>query len=108
MLAPYILVVLVAAAWSAYWFTARGKIERGFDEQATILRQRGYDIGWTERSVSGFHFRFYVTVKQPKIVEPGGWGLSAPFLEAEAAAYNPNLELDGLIIKSGIGYAIKP
>ena len=113
ILAPYILVVLVAAAWSAYWFTARGKIERGFDEQATILRQRGYDIGWAERSVSGFPFRFYVTVKQPKIVEPGGWGLSASFLEAEAAAYDPKLVVlnapQGVTLRrpDGRAYAVK-
>lgn len=113
ILAPYILVLLLAAGWSAYWLTARDRIERGFDEQATVLRQRGYDIGWTERSVTGFPFRFNIILRDPKISEPGGWGLAAPFLQAEAAAYNPSVAVlsapQGVRLQrpDGRAYAIK-
>lgn len=113
ILAPYILVALLAAGWSAYWFTTRDKIERGFDDEAASLQQRGYDIGWTARSVTGFPFRFYVTLRQPRITEPGGWGLAAPFLEAETAAYNPSVVVfsaaQGVTLRrpDGRAYAVK-
>jgi hypothetical protein len=88
---PYVLAALLAAGWSLYWLSGKTRIEKGLEDQTAALKAQGYDVAWSSAKVSGYPFRFYVTMKAARIAEPGGWGVSAPYLEAEAAAYQPGL-----------------
>lgn len=85
------LAALAAAGWSAWWFIARDRIVASLDAQAAELREAGYDIAWSERTIGGFPFRYFVKLKDARIIEPGGWGISAARLEAETAAYSPTV-----------------
>jgi hypothetical protein len=90
-LLPLFLAALAAAGWSAWWFVARDRIVLSLDAEAARLREAGYDIGWSERTIGGYPFRFFVQMKDARIAEPGGWGLAASRLEAETAAYAPTV-----------------
>jgi hypothetical protein len=99
-LLPLFLFALAAAGWCAWWFIAAGRIDQGLDEQATALRARGYEVSWDERRLGGFPFRFHVRMTNARFAEPGGWGLSAPVLEAQAAAYAPTVVV--FVAKDGV------
>jgi hypothetical protein len=55
---PFIALGLLAAAWSGFWFYARGKSEDVLDR--IIAREAGLGRQWTcqDRTISGFPFRF--------------------------------------------------
>src|SRR5687768_10569061 len=81
-LAPLFLAALAAAAWCGWWFYAANRISQGFDDQAKALRERGYEVAYEGWNLGGFPFRFDLSMNNARIGEPGGWGLSAPRLEA--------------------------
>jgi hypothetical protein len=62
-----VLVLLAAAAWSAFWFYAASQVEEQFDgwRSREARAGRAYDCG--SRSVSGFPFRLEVRCKQPLV-----------------------------------------
>ncbi len=122
VLLPFFLVGALAIGWTVYWFIAREKIEAGLEINAAALRDQGYKVAWSEAVVSGYPFRFEVTLKDAVITEPGGWGLAAPVLEAATAAYAPgvialvapervvlslpdgqSLEITGRVLRASIG-----
>lgn len=82
--APFVLLLVAAAAWSAFWVYLRGETVRQMDGQVVALRAAGYDIAWGGRTVDGYPFRLDVTLTDARIREPSGWALSAPRFEAEA------------------------
>ena len=86
LFAPYVLVLIAFAAWSAYWFYAKDRILAELD---AAKASGAYSISFSGRRVEGYPFRFYVTLEQPKIAERSGWGLAAPRLELEAGAWDP-------------------
>ncbi|MCC7266933.1 MAG: DUF2125 domain-containing protein [Caulobacteraceae bacterium] len=87
--APFVLALLLAAAWGGVWLHLRGQVERVLDECADHLRAQGYEVAWKSREVSGFPMRLSVTLTEPRIREPSGWALAAPVLEAEARVHAP-------------------
>src|SRR4051794_27828385 len=86
---PFILVLLAAAAWTVFWVWARGEAQTRMDATVADLSQAGYQISWKRRTVSGYPFRMDVTLTEPQLREPSGWGLQAPVLEGEAYLYTP-------------------
>lgn len=88
---PFLILLAAVAAWSAYWLWARGQLETRMDAAAAGLGRAGYHLSWRSREVGGYPFRIYVTLTDPQLREPSGWGLQAPVLEAEAYAYAPGL-----------------
>jgi len=88
LIAPYILAVLLAAGWCGWWFYGVGQLQVAMDREAKTLAGRGVDVRWENRKVTGFPFRFMVTLDNVSIRERDGWSLTAPRIEAEAAAYN--------------------
>lgn len=56
--APFVVLGLVAIAWSGFWFYAKGKSEEVLD--SIFAREAGLGRIWTckDRSISGFPFRF--------------------------------------------------
>lgn len=112
-LAPLFLAALAVAAWCGWWFYAANRISQGFDAEAKALRDRGFEVAYEGWNLGGFPFRFDLSMKNARIAEPGGWGLSAPSLQAETAAYSPNVIVlvaeDGVVLKrpDGRAFSIK-
>lgn len=90
LVAPFVLLGLVVAAWSGWWLYLRGEVVTRMDAAAAQMRAQGYTVAWARRSVGGYPFRVSIALEQAQIAEPSGYGLSAPLLEIESAAYTPN------------------
>lgn len=90
LVAPFILLALAVAAWSGWWLYLRGQVVSRMDAIAADMRADGYTVAWAKRSVGGYPFRISMTLDQVEIAEPSGYGLSAPVLEVESAAYSAN------------------
>ncbi|RYF91589.1 MAG: DUF2125 domain-containing protein [Caulobacteraceae bacterium] len=84
---PFILLLILIAAWSGGWFWLRGEAMRRMDETAKVMGDRGYRLTWGERTVSGYPFRLDIYLKDAKVSEPSGWALSAPVIKSEAFVY---------------------
>ena len=85
---PFVLLALGVMAWSLVWLAISAEVTKGMDEAAQRLRAEGWQVGWSDRWVDGYPFRIDVTVVNPALREPSGWGFSAPQLKAQAYAYN--------------------
>jgi hypothetical protein len=86
--APYVVVLAVAGLWSLAWIGIRVEVEEAMDKTAARLRDAGYVMEWKDRRIDGYPFRVDVTLDQPRIAEPSGWGLAAPQIKAEAYVYH--------------------
>jgi hypothetical protein len=102
LFAPYVVVLIAAVAWSLYWLSLRGMVITRLDDAAQRLRAEGYVVDWKARRVSGYPFRLAVSLDAPRLVEPSGWGLSAPSLKAQAMAY----VLDDWVLVAGDGVTL--
>lgn len=87
--APFVLLAVAVALWSGFWIYARGQVEARLDAAAAAAAHAGYQVAWSSRAVGGYPFRLDVTLTEVRAHEPGGWGLEAPRLEAEANAFSP-------------------
>jgi len=54
---PFMLLVVLAAGWSAFWFYARGRIATEIDVALAREVERGRTWTCTDRSIGGFPFR---------------------------------------------------
>lgn len=89
-MAPFVLLALAVAAWSAWWLYLRGEVVSRMDAAAAEMKAQGYTFAWARRTVGGYPFRISITLEQAQVAEPSGYGLSAPVLEIESAAYTIN------------------
>lgn len=62
---PYIILLILIAAYSVYWTYARGLLERGIDDWIMAERANGAVIEYSDRKLDGFPFRFSLTLKDP-------------------------------------------
>ena len=85
---PFVLLALGVMAWSLIWLAISAEVTKGMDEAAQRLRAAGWQVAWSDRWVDGYPFRIDVTVQNPALREPSGWGFSSPTLKAQAYAYN--------------------
>jgi hypothetical protein len=108
---PWVLAVIVAVGWTAGWLWARGEARVRMDESVEALRRAGYDVSWQSRGIGGYPFRLSVTLTEPRIREPSGWGLEAPSLEAQARISSPTSWIvaapQGLTFVRPIGGAVQ-
>lgn len=86
---PFALAILLTIAWGAGWIWLRGEARARMDAGVTELKAAGYDITWKDRQITGFPFRFNVTLTEARVREPSGWGLEAPRIESEARMLAP-------------------
>ena len=88
--APYVLVLIAFIAWSGVWFVASLRIGAELDSQAEALKGRGYTASWSALKVSGWPFRFDLTLTQPNFGDPSGWALAAPSIKGESIPFVPD------------------
>ena len=70
---PFILLLVVVAGWTAYWFIAKSQIEKGLDEWIGKERASGAVVEYSTRSLGGYPFRFELDVADPvyqRLAEP--------------------------------------
>jgi hypothetical protein len=65
MLLPLILVLVLAMAWSIYWFVAIGWPRTRLQSEREKLAGQGVSLTCTEESWGGFPFRFEFTCSSP-------------------------------------------
>lgn len=83
------LIVIACAAYSAYWFIARGVISQGLDDWIAEQRADGLEVEYTSRKLSGFPFRFVLDVEEPVYGAPrDGWRWQADDLQIVMQPWN--------------------
>ena len=86
---PFIIVGLLLAAWTGWWFWLTDQVETRLTAQVEVLRQDGWTITHAPVSTTGWPFRTRVSMPQADILAPSGHGVAAPELVAEASSWNP-------------------
>jgi hypothetical protein len=81
---PFVALGVLIAGWSAAWVWAKGQTAQRMDAAVAALAKAGYQVSWKERRIGGYPFRMDITLTEPRVRDPSGWGLQAPRLEAEA------------------------
>ena len=87
---PFLIVGLLLAAWTGWWFFLAQQIETRLAAQAEGLRQQGWTVRYARATTTGWPFRARVALPHAEIITPSGHGVSAPELVAEANAYAPD------------------
>lgn len=87
--APYVVILILAVGYSAYWLFARSRLEQGIDAQAEAMRKAGYSVDIAGRNISGFPFRLKAVLPELRISSPAGWAVAAPGLEGQAYLHAP-------------------
>jgi len=62
-----VLVLLAAAAWSAFWFYAASQVDKQFEGWRSREARSGRAYDCADRSVSGFPFRLEVRCERPLV-----------------------------------------
>jgi len=96
---PFIVALVAVVAWTGVWIYAHAEAGRQIEAGAERLRAAGYQVSWTQRRITGYPFRLNVTLTNPTIREPSGWGLAAPRLETQAYLHG----LDTWVIAAPVG-----
>lgn len=74
---PIIVLGLIVAGWSIFWFVARSLINSGIDKSITEAASRGDTWTCKERSISGFPFRLEVRCKDVTLARSANAGVTA-------------------------------
>lgn len=93
------------------WFWMRGEVEQRLESARTAATAAGWTMDWDRTAISGFPFRLDVTLGNPRVREPSGWGLAAPALKAEAFVFAPGhwvlVAPDGVTVERRRGGALR-
>ena len=87
---PFLLVGVVLAVWTGWWFYLVQQIEARLESQVVALRQDGWTITHAGVATTGWPFRARVEIPHASILAPSGHGVAAPKFVAEANAWNPD------------------
>lgn len=69
---PFVLLLIVICAWSAWWYIAAGRLNASVDKWIAGLPARGAEFTYAERRFGGYPFRFELVFDRP--VYSGGPG----------------------------------
>ncbi len=89
MLLPLAGVLILAAAWSVYWFVAIGIARENFTTERERLRAEGLTLDCTSEDWGGYPFRFEFHCASPVLKMRNEIEARASSLLAVALAYNP-------------------
>ncbi|PUB17299.1 DUF2125 domain-containing protein [Yoonia sediminilitoris] len=86
-----LLVLIVSAIYSTYWFVGANTVESRAVESIALARSEGWDIAYDTIKTIGFPSRFDTTIDAPNVTPPDArWTWQAPFLQVFALSYQPN------------------
>ncbi|MDO9586950.1 MAG: DUF2125 domain-containing protein [Brevundimonas sp.] len=88
--APFIVVGLLLAGWTGWWFYLTNQIETRLEARVEAFRQDGWTVTHAAVTTTGWPFRARVSIPHAEILAPSGHGVAAPELVAEANAYKPD------------------
>lgn len=80
------LVLLAAAAYTAYWFHVAGQLRKGVEGWAEQRRAQGWQVAWVDLSVGGYPLNVRARLVKPSLTAPAGLHWEA---EAVTAIANP-------------------
>ena len=113
LLVPFIVVGVLLAGWTGWWFYLTTQVEQRLEAQVQGLRDVGWTVTYTDVATTGWPFRTRVEAGDVSVAAPSGHAVAAPVIVAEANAYDPTrwviLATDGLTVtragkgKVGIG-----
>ncbi len=86
-----VMIVLLAGAWSAYWFYASSQKRAALEGWFTEKQQEGWTAFYEGMAVMGFPNRVDATIAKPRVANQDGsieW--QAPFLQLLSLVYKPN------------------
>ncbi len=74
-----IVVVLLAAGWSLFWWLGRDALVRAFDAEVARLEEAGWTVDWASRDVGGFPFGYTIRLTDVAAAEPtSGFAVRLP------------------------------
>jgi hypothetical protein len=65
-----IVVVLLAAGWTLFWWLGRDALARAFDAEVAGLEAAGWTIDWAGREIGGFPFGYRMRLTELAAAEP--------------------------------------
>ena len=86
-----ILVLVLAAIYSGYWFVGVAAVERTVTAQIEQMRLDGWTLDYESLNTRGYPSRFDTTVTSFNVIPPSGdlaW--QAPFVQVLSLSYKPN------------------
>jgi len=83
------MLVLLAAAASAYWCWWAGQLERGIAQWREEQRLRGYEVTFGGPTINGFPLAHVAQFDGPAVRAPDGARWHGPALTARAALWDP-------------------
>ena len=102
LVVPFVLVGVLLAAWTGWWFYLADQVEARLAVQTESLRQAGWRVKHEPAAVGGWPFRVRIAFPAADVVAPSGHGVAASELVAEANAWNPGhwvvIAPDGLVL----------
>jgi hypothetical protein len=86
-----VAVLVVAGAWSAYWFVGARTLDREVGAWLADRRGEGWVAEATATRVRGFPNRFDLTLSELQLADPEtGLAWAAPFFQVLMLSYRPN------------------
>ena len=91
--APTAAMLLIALAYSIYWFSLSASLLRNVDKWIEEQNQQGYSISYGSLEVSGYPFRLHIDLTDVTVSEPGHpnrWTWNASHLVGLTLPYKLN------------------
>ncbi|MCI5042510.1 MAG: DUF2125 domain-containing protein [Donghicola eburneus] len=86
-----VMIVLLAGAWSGYWFYASGQKRAAIEDWFTEKQEEGWQASYEDLSIAGFPNRVDATLDNPSVEnQDGSIAWNAPFLQLLSLVYNPS------------------
>jgi hypothetical protein len=83
-----VLLVVVLAGYSAFWFVAASRFENGVTLWAQSLRTQDLDLSWRSSRVTGFPLAFALELSDASLRAPNAGEVRLPLLTATASPWN--------------------
>ena len=81
---PWGLALALVIGWSVTWVWMIGETGRRLDAAAAGMRAAGWQVSWSERTLSGYPFRLDVDFAGLTLKDPSGWAVNLRRAAGEA------------------------
>lgn len=89
LIAVAVGIALLILGWTVYWFILAAQLQKGVENWAVTQNEAGLEVGYSSLNVTGYPFRFSLTMKDPQISNPvSGLNWKGEKLNLVAQSYN--------------------